>query len=219
MHSGDSFLLLAGALGLFTVGYVAMSRYVSHTGVFYAYLARGLGRPWGLAGSLVALVAYNAIQICLYGLFGASMAGLWSSVLSLPWWAWSLLAWAVVAVLGVLHIGVNARVLAVVLVAEIAMIVLLDIASFTSPAQPTATLVPLQPGSLFVDGVGGRAGLRHRVVRRLRVWTGVRRGGPRSSVDHPRVVRGPRLPRGVLRGLVMGDGCRVRTGQRGRGGA
>ncbi len=65
-----SFLILAALLGLFAVGYAAMSRHVSNAGAFYAYLANGLGRAWGVAASAVALLSYNAIQIGLYGLFG-----------------------------------------------------------------------------------------------------------------------------------------------------
>src|SRR5689334_14179459 len=75
-----SFLVLAVALWPFTVGYTAMSRHVSHAGVFYSYLAKGLGRVFGVAGGLVALVSYNAIQICLYGLLGASLTALWPGV-------------------------------------------------------------------------------------------------------------------------------------------
>src|SRR5437773_1795636 len=70
-----SFVLLAVALGFFTVGYVAMTRYVPHAATFYALLARGLGRTWGMAGGTVALVSYNSIQICLYGLLGAVVSG------------------------------------------------------------------------------------------------------------------------------------------------
>jgi hypothetical protein len=52
-----------------------MSRYVSNAGAFYAYLAQGLSRAWGVAGSFVALVAYNTINLGLYGLFGAVFGG------------------------------------------------------------------------------------------------------------------------------------------------
>ncbi|OLE29354.1 MAG: hypothetical protein AUG44_04565 [Actinobacteria bacterium 13_1_20CM_3_71_11] len=145
-----SFLVLAIALGFFTVGYVAMTRYVPHAATFYALLARGLGRIWGMAGGTVALVAYNSIQICLYGLLGATVSG----ELGGPWWAWALAAWAVVGLLGVLHININARVLAVFLVSEIAVILLFDVSSFTHPAH-ALTVAPLSPGSLFVNGVGG----------------------------------------------------------------
>jgi amino acid transporter len=145
-----SFLVLAVALGFFTVGYVAMTRYVPHAATFYALLARGLGRIWGMAGGTVALVAYNSIQICLYGLLGAIVGG----ELGGPWWAWALAAWAVVGLLGVLHININARVLAVFLVCEITLVLLFDFASFTHPAHGL-TFVPLSPGTLFVNGVGG----------------------------------------------------------------
>ena len=150
-----SFLVLAVALLLFTVGYVAMARYVSNAGVFYAYLAQGLGRIWGVAGALVALVSYNAIQISLYGLFGFTMSGLLGSGVSWPWWVWSAGAWAVVALLGVLHISINARVLAVLLICEVGMILLFDFGSFTHPFGGSISLTPMQPGALFVQGIGG----------------------------------------------------------------
>jgi amino acid transporter len=145
-----AFFILAIALGFFTVGYVAMTRYVPHAATFYALLARGLGRIWGMAGGTVALVSYNSIQICLYGLLGAIVSG----DLGGPWWAWALAAWAVVGLLGVLHININARVLAVFLVCEIALIALFDFAAFTHPAHDL-TFEPLSPSSLFVNGVGG----------------------------------------------------------------
>lgn len=58
-----AFPLLAIALALFTVGYVAMSRQVPHAGPFYAFVARGLGPVRGIAAAPVALLAYNAIQM------------------------------------------------------------------------------------------------------------------------------------------------------------
>jgi amino acid transporter len=145
-----SFLVLAAALALFTVGYTAMTRYVPHAATFYALLARGLGRVWGMAAGTVALVAYNSIQICLYGLLGFMV----SAQLDGPWWAWALLAWLVVGLLGVLHININARVLAVLLICEIGVILLFDFASFTHPASGVS-VQPMMPTSLFVNNIGG----------------------------------------------------------------
>src|SRR6185312_17439215 len=87
-----SFLLLAVALALFAVGYAAMSRFVANAGAFYAYIARGLGATWAVAGAFVALISYNFIQISLYGLLGASLGDLVNQAtgVSLPWWAWAL---------------------------------------------------------------------------------------------------------------------------------
>ncbi len=147
-----SFVILTAALAFFTVGYVAMSRHVSHAGPFYAYVAQGLGRVSGVASSLVALLSYNAIQVSLYGLLGATMAALagWGT-----WWLWALAAWLVVAVLGVLHVNINARVMAVLLLCEIVMIVLFDVTGFSHPAGGAVSLDPMQPHSLFVTGIGG----------------------------------------------------------------
>jgi amino acid transporter len=145
-----SFLVLAGALGLFTVGYVAAARRIRHAAAFYALIAQGLGRVWGVAAGMVALVAYNCIQISLYGLLGASISGLIGGA----WWVWAYLALAVVAALGVLHIDLNAKVLAVLLVAEIGVILLFDLAGLSSPADGLS-LGPLLPSNLLVNGIGG----------------------------------------------------------------
>src|SRR5262249_10577122 len=89
-------------------------------------------------------------QICLYGLLGFVV----SAQFGYPWWVWALLAWIVVGLLGVLHININARVLAVLLICEIGVILLFDFASFSHPAHGVTTQ-PLSPTSLFVNHVGG----------------------------------------------------------------
>lgn len=145
-----AFLVLAGALTLFAVGFLALSKEIAHAATFYAFIARGLGRVWAVSGAALSLLAYNAIQISLYGLFGATVGQLFGG----PWWAWALAIWAVVGLLGVLHIDLNARVVALVVSAQIAMIVLFDIAAFKTPA-PGRLVAPLLPSSLLTSGIGG----------------------------------------------------------------
>jgi amino acid transporter len=152
-----SFPVLGIALGLFAVGYAAMTRYVENAGAFYAYLAQGLSRAWGVAGSAVAIVAYNCIQIGLYGLFGFAFAGFaaahWS--LTWPWWVWALVAWAVVGLLGMFNVDLSAKVLGVFLVAEVAAVLTFDVGAFGHPAGGSVTMAGLRPGDLFGAGVGG----------------------------------------------------------------
>ena len=145
-----SFILLALVLALFTVGYMAMSRHVPHAATFYAYLSRGVGRVGGVTGGLVALLAYNSIQICLYGLLGATFQQYIGGV----WWVWSLIIWAVIGLLGVLHVSINAVVLASLLISEVAMIALFDAAAFLHPATGAISTEPMMPGKLFTAGVG-----------------------------------------------------------------
>jgi amino acid transporter len=151
-----SFLVLAVALALFAVGYAAMSRHVANAGAFYSYLAKGLGRTWGVAGAFVALISYNAIQIGLYGLFGAGFADFAASTfgVTLPWYIWGLAALLVVGTLGVLRVDLNASVLAVLLVLEIVAVLLYDIGALGHPATGTITAAGFRPSELFAPGVG-----------------------------------------------------------------
>jgi amino acid transporter len=152
-----SFVLLAPALLLFAVGYAAMSRYITGAGAFYPYVVNGLGRSSGVAVSFVALVAYNAIQISVYGLFGWSLSNWLNPLLGLdtPWWLWGIVCALVVGALGVLRVDLNARVLGVLLLLECAVIVVSDVTLLGSPAGGGApSLVPLAPSSLFTTGVG-----------------------------------------------------------------
>ena len=58
-----AFPIIALALGLFTVGYAAMSRHIYNAGAFYSYLAQGLGKVWAVSGAGVALLSYNTANV------------------------------------------------------------------------------------------------------------------------------------------------------------
>lgn len=151
-----AFVLLAATLAIFAVGYAAMSRYVANAGAFYSYLAQGLGRVFGVSGAFVALVAYNAIQIGLYGLFGGVTADYAAATfgVDLAWWIWAMIALVVVAVLGVLRVDLNATVLAVLLALEVVAVILYDIGAFGDPAGGVMSTAGFAPDQLFVPGVG-----------------------------------------------------------------
>ncbi|WKU07071.1 APC family permease [Micromonospora sp. HUAS LYJ1] len=150
-----AYLVVAAVLALFAVGYVAMSRHIVNAGAFYTYVTRGLGRPAGVAAAAVALLAYNAMQIGLYGGFGAVLAQFlhdrygWA----VTWWLCALTAWAAVTVLGVLRIDLNGTVLAVMLTAECAIVVVFDTVMITHPAA-TVTVDTLAPTHVLAAGIG-----------------------------------------------------------------
>lgn len=75
-----TFLAMTLIMLAFSVGYVAMSRHVRNAGAFYAYAARGLGGQAGGATAYMALIAYNAMQFGLIGLFGGIAAGVFGSM-------------------------------------------------------------------------------------------------------------------------------------------
>ena len=152
-----AFPIIAIVLGLFTVGLAAMSRHIYTTGIFYAYISRGLGGVWGTAAAFIALLSYITIQIALYGLFGAIAASFFATHTGLTWswWAWALIATALVAVFGALRIRFNAKVLAVLLVVEVVMVILFDVAGLTHPSGDAPAFAGFNPHNLVTPGVGG----------------------------------------------------------------
>ncbi|MFD0579879.1 DUF6545 domain-containing protein [Dactylosporangium darangshiense] len=148
--------VLAAVLGLFSVGYAAMSRRVRSAGGFYPYVALGLGRGWGVAASFVAVVSYSTVQTALYGLFGALLRAYAAERLglALPWWVWSAVALLAVGALGLYGIDLNAKVLAALLALEIGAVLLFDAAALTHPAGGAASLAGLEPRQLLQPGIG-----------------------------------------------------------------
>lgn len=125
-------LALTVLLLIFAIGYTAMARHIANAGSFYAFTARGLGGVAGGAAAYIALIAYNAMQVSLYGLFGAVTGGVLASgglgfAIDLPWWVWSLICWAIVAFMGYRQIDLSAKVLAVLVIAEYIAVVVLDL--------------------------------------------------------------------------------------------
>ncbi|MBB5873008.1 amino acid transporter [Allocatelliglobosispora scoriae] len=151
-----SFVVLAIVLAIFAVGYSAMSRYVANAGAFYAYLAQGLGRAFGVSASFVALLAYNAIQIGLYGLFGYAVGGFINEKAGLTWhWSvYAFIAMGIIGLLGVLKVDLNATVLAVFLIAECIIIAIFDVLALGSPAAGSLSLDGLNPSQLFNGTIG-----------------------------------------------------------------
>ncbi|GGK86907.1 amino acid permease [Sphaerisporangium melleum] len=169
-----AFLMLGAVFALFAVGYVTMARHVVNAGAFYAYAAQGLGRTMGAAAAWVALLTYNALQLGLYGIIGSATEPLlldWFGA-SPPWWIIALAAWALTGVLGLLRVDLNGRILAILLVSEIAIVLLFDIGDLAHAAPGGIDVTGFTPGSLFVPGVGaalatvvaGFAGVESSVV-------------------------------------------------------
>ena len=150
-----SFILLAAALAVFAVGYAAMSRYVTNAGAFYAYIAQGLGRPFGVGASLVALVSYNAMQIGIYGLFGFQASMFLEAKLGIvtPWWLWILVCIVIVGILGVNRVDLSAKVLGALVALEFVAVLVFDLVALAVAPEGLSTAA-LQPSNLFVPGVG-----------------------------------------------------------------
>lgn len=149
------YIVLAVALGIFAIGYAAMSRFITNAGAFYSYVAQGAGRPTGIGASVLALIAYNAMQIGIWGMFGFQVSSFiqektgWAS----PWWLWVFAGIVIVGIMGVNRVDLSAKVLGVLVALEFVVVIVFDIVSFVHPAE-AVTAAPLTPSALFVPGVG-----------------------------------------------------------------
>jgi amino acid transporter len=151
-----AFIAVALILALFAVGYVAMTRHITNSGAFYAFVSRGIGRVAGVAAALVALLSYTFLQVGLYGALGPAAESLAAAHLGVhaAWWRWALGAWAVIAVLGLLRVDITGRVLGVLLSAEIVVIFAEAVLGLAHPAAGGVSFATLSPGDLTSAGFG-----------------------------------------------------------------
>ncbi|MET8846345.1 APC family permease [Amycolatopsis sp. NPDC004625] len=150
--------LAAGlVLTVFAVAFTRMTRHVGSAGAFYAYIARGLGKAWGITAALLALMSYNTLQIGVYGLFAAQAKATLADVfgLDVPWPVIALAAVALVLLVAWLGIDVGAKVLGVLLVLESGILLLMAIGVLAHGGAAGIDAKSFTPGAVFGPGMGG----------------------------------------------------------------
>src|SRR5262249_48825843 len=133
-----------------------MARHVVNAGAFYSYIALGANKALGVGASFVAVLAYNMLQIGLYGLFGFVAQGLFQQHFNwnIKWWVYALVAWAVGALMGALRVDINSKILGILLLAEIVVVVIFDVVDLGHPLNGSVSVTAFEPKQLFVTGVG-----------------------------------------------------------------
>ncbi|MGP3533426.1 APC family permease [Microbacterium sp. RD1] len=147
-------LYFLGAIAIFcvfAVGFTLMSRRVPNAGAFYAYVQAGLGKIPGAGTAALALASYYVLLIGLYALLGVSIGALVTQYLGVdvPWWLFAFAVAALVAFLGYRDIELSARVLGVVLVLEVAVILVINVAIFVRGGAEGFSAAPLDPRLAF----------------------------------------------------------------------
>ncbi|MBW8314925.1 MAG: APC family permease, partial [Hydrogenophaga sp.] len=152
-----AYLLAGSTLLLFSVGYAAMSHQVTNSGAFFAYIGRGLGLHMGVGSAFTSLLAYLAIHLSLYGFFGGLMA---EQMGGLPWWGWSLLAWAAVTWLSLRSVDVGANILGLLLGLEMLALVVTSVAIFAQGGPEGMNFAAsFSPANILTGGLAGSAGI------------------------------------------------------------
>jgi amino acid transporter len=158
-----AYVAIGIVLLVFSSAYSAMSRVVTNTGAFFAYVGRGLGLAPGVGSALTSVLAYLAIQLAVYGFFGGLLAGQMNDTFGIdaPWWLWTLLAWALVLALSALSVDVGAKVLGLLMVLELASLAAVAIAVLAEGGGPDGMglAASFAPSNVFVGGLTGSAGI------------------------------------------------------------
>ena len=147
-----AFLAVAVVLAIFSVGYVAMGRRIPNAGAFYAYVTRGLGRPFGVGAAFIAVVAYNLMQVAIYGAIGTAASSFFADNGNVhePWWVWAFAAWLTVLVLGLAQVRLSSKVLGVLSGCEVLVVLILTAKGLRHPAGGHVTFNALSPSSLHL---------------------------------------------------------------------
>lgn len=145
-------------LVLFGVGYMAMLRKVPSSGGFYSFIARGIGRPLGMASGFTSVFAYAVVVGSLLGAFsyfGRITIQQFFHVAI----AWPILAFGALALLGILghfDIRISSNVLGIALILEVVVLTVMDIAVFAHGGGPSGiSTAPINPANAFKGAAPG----------------------------------------------------------------
>ncbi|MFD9669149.1 APC family permease [Rhodococcus sp. NPDC059968] len=124
-------IVAVGALlGIFTLGYVALSRHVVNAGAYYAFIGFGLGRTTGSASAFIAGIGYNMGTAAMVSAAGYFTEIAFSTYLGIEigWYIYSLVALAAVWALGYFGIQIASKVTASICIAQFVLLGALAIA-------------------------------------------------------------------------------------------
>lgn len=141
---------------LFAVGFTAMTRHIRGAGAFYTYIVHGFGRHAGLGAAFLALLSYTAVQGGVYGYIGAALGELVTSHGGpvVPWYVYALAMMAIVGTLGYRHIEVSGKVLGVLLVCEVGIVLVINVAVIGRGGAEGLSTAVLHPGNFFSGAPG-----------------------------------------------------------------
>jgi len=146
--------IIAGIIyALFVVGYVAMSRHMVNAGGFVAYIDRAFGTRAATAMAFLTLLFYFASIIAFYAISGAVAAlTINPETPNIPMVTFAFLI--VVAILGLLGVSLNARLLLVLLTIETISLLVLDVAILLQGGPEGCSLAGFAPAAVFGAGFG-----------------------------------------------------------------
>lgn len=144
-------------MALFAAGFMKMSSRIEQPGGFYSFITAGLGRDVGLGAALVALLVYYAILVSSIAYMGLAMKSLVEETLggpSIHWAVYGVGTLVVVGILGYFRLELSAKILGVLLVAELAVVAVYDASVVWQGGAEGLTATFLDPDVFLSGSVG-----------------------------------------------------------------
>jgi len=150
-----AFLFAGLTLLCFSVGYAAISRRVVSTGAFYTYVAKGLGKPVGVAAAFTAAFAYVVYTVGLAAFLGYFADLILRAVgVHVSWLVYALGGIGIVGLLGYRSIDLSSKVLGVLMAAEVGVLAVFDGAVILARGWTAFPLESFAPHALLGPGLG-----------------------------------------------------------------
>jgi amino acid transporter len=150
-----AFLIAGCILIAFTAGYAFIGHRVVSAGAFYTYVAKGLGKPFGMGAAYCAVIAYSTFAFGLAaacGYFGAQVFLAVGCKVS-----WTICAAVSILIAGMLNLramDVSAKLLGVIIVVESAVLVVFDVSVITAKGWGAFPVASFAPGHWLAPGLG-----------------------------------------------------------------
>ena len=168
------FIVTGVILLIFAVGYVAMAKHVRRAGGLYIYVTEGLGRTVGLGAAFLVTVAYAIAATGAVGVFAILAQALFVQFgLETPWVLWALIATVIMGALGILKVELNARVLGVIMICEVAILLAVGVAVVIAGGADGLSLAPFNPTEILAGNPGAMLAITIAAVLSLDLLKGV----------------------------------------------
>lgn len=147
------FYALSGLIiGVFAVGYLAMTKHVPNATAFYTYVQVGLGRIPGTGAALLGLAAYVLLTVSIFTYSGMMMQELMAGYfgIDITWWVWSILAMLIIGFIGYRAADLGVKVLVVLVGAELVILMVANAAILLQGGAEGLDAEPFNPA--LMDG-------------------------------------------------------------------
>ena len=152
-----AFLISGAILLVFAVGFVGMSRYSPNPGAYYRYVVDGLGKAPGLAAAFLAGIAYMMMAAGSFFYLGVIILDMTKRLFGtevLNWQVWSLVALAVITLLGLLRVDLSMRVLGTLVLVECVVVAAWELMIFVLGGPEGYVPQAWSPGEVFSGSIG-----------------------------------------------------------------